>query len=438
MSTVKNQNICIIGAGISGLCAAKHLAQKGFKRISIFETTSRLGGTWNYESDRNYPNPMYKNLITNLPHKLMQYPDFPFPKELSQDKHPHRSMVLEYIKKYADHFSLHPFVKYNHKIVKLVPPSTNSTQALNINELPKWTVYIESILSRSIHVDQFDSVIVCNGHYTKPFIPHFVGLENFKKTVLHSRYYREPEEFDNKVIVIVGYQASGVDIGMEIFSKCNTKIYQVTHGRKVTKTENNKYYVDDERFIYKGNIRKFGYNSSVEFDDGLIVYPDVIIFCTGYLYDFAPFLDNQSLPGFRFGNSVDGLFQQTIYPHIPSLFFVCLSLQVVPALVAHVQCQWIAKILSDLRCQKNENGLYEFTSAFLPSKHNMMEWIKMNKMDSGRKEQMRLGVKQFRYMKEVCLLSKEDVPWNITVDLNALEHMYANKKKPYPSVKAKL
>ena len=90
--------ICIIGAGLSGLCAAKHLKQKGFRNITIFENTSRVAGVWNYDPDPNAPNALYHNLTTNLPHPLMQYPDFPFPNADKIARYPHHSIVLDYIK----------------------------------------------------------------------------------------------------------------------------------------------------------------------------------------------------------------------------------------------------------------------------------------------------------------------------------------------------
>ena len=128
------------------------------------------------------------------------------------------------------------------------------------SRLPKWTVHIEN--NNNINKEQFDSIIVCNGHYTKPYIPNFMGLDKFKKTMIHSRYYREPRHdiFDNKCVVIVGYRSSGLDLATEIFFECkNVKMYQVTHGVKVSR-KTHKYYVQHDRFVYKLNIKQFGDN----------------------------------------------------------------------------------------------------------------------------------------------------------------------------------
>ena len=40
----KDEKICIIGAGVSGLSAAFYLDRKGYKNITVLEKQSRVGG----------------------------------------------------------------------------------------------------------------------------------------------------------------------------------------------------------------------------------------------------------------------------------------------------------------------------------------------------------------------------------------------------------
>lgn len=61
-------NIAVIGAGISGLCAAKHAKQLGFN-VTIYEQNEWLGGIWHYtdktgtdEYGINVHTAMYKGL----------------------------------------------------------------------------------------------------------------------------------------------------------------------------------------------------------------------------------------------------------------------------------------------------------------------------------------------------------------------------------------
>lgn len=43
-------NIAVIGAGTSGLCAAKHSLQQGFK-VTVYEQNNTIGGIWYYTDD---------------------------------------------------------------------------------------------------------------------------------------------------------------------------------------------------------------------------------------------------------------------------------------------------------------------------------------------------------------------------------------------------
>ena len=75
-----------------------------------------------------------------------------------------------------------------------------------------------------------------------------------------------------------------------------------------------------------------------------------------------------------------------------------------------------------------------FKSEYLPNKNEMMQWIDINEQNSGKKQQFVLGVKQFDYVKQLCLLAKESIPDN----LEKLKIMYINKRKPMPYFKSSL
>ena len=86
--------ICVIGAGVNGLCVTKHLIENGLTNITVFESTSRIGGIWNYEPDPKYANPLYKNLTTNIHRDIMHFPDLDFETEC-KEIHPHHSLQYD-------------------------------------------------------------------------------------------------------------------------------------------------------------------------------------------------------------------------------------------------------------------------------------------------------------------------------------------------------
>ena len=108
------KRICIIGAGVAGLCCLRHLTTaRNLQKFDVvaFEEKSEIGGIWVYTPDARgtRPNPMYRDMKTNLPKEVMCYPDFPY--KASQDSFLHHSAVLEYLQEYAAHFGLEKFVQ---------------------------------------------------------------------------------------------------------------------------------------------------------------------------------------------------------------------------------------------------------------------------------------------------------------------------------------
>ena len=42
---------------------------------------------------------------------------------------------------------------------------------------------------------QYDAVVVCNGHYSRPRLPQIAGQDTFPGLVMHSHNYRRPDGF---------------------------------------------------------------------------------------------------------------------------------------------------------------------------------------------------------------------------------------------------
>jgi cation diffusion facilitator CzcD-associated flavoprotein CzcO len=83
--------VAIIGAGPSGLVAARHLANSAL--VTVFEAKTEVGGMWNYTTttEENHPNlerdtmyklygalhsSLYAGLVTNTPKHAMNFKDF--------------------------------------------------------------------------------------------------------------------------------------------------------------------------------------------------------------------------------------------------------------------------------------------------------------------------------------------------------------------------
>lgn len=232
-SPLSVKRVAIIGAGPSGLAAAKFLrAEEYFDTIDVFEQQSEVGGVWHYtpssgeevsipSTNPNIPlekpiwpdgskapifsNPMYEHLNTNIPKQLMGFSDQEFPAESLL--FPARQDVQEYL------------VKYSQDVRDIIAFSTQVDDVQLLKE-DRWEVTIKSTITGVSKKNEYDAVVVSNGHYSVPFIPAVTGIEAFNAAypnlITHSKIYRSPEGFTGKKVIIVGSGASGLDIGTQI------------------------------------------------------------------------------------------------------------------------------------------------------------------------------------------------------------------------------
>jgi hypothetical protein len=65
------------------------------------------------------------------------------------------------------------------------------------------------VLNCCVALQEFDAVVVANGHYSEPNLPDVAGADAWPGLQLHSHNYRTPEVFRDQVVVVVGASNSG-------------------------------------------------------------------------------------------------------------------------------------------------------------------------------------------------------------------------------------
>jgi hypothetical protein len=205
------------------------------------------------------------------------------------------------------------------------------------------TVALPSTSANRTTTEVFDAVCVCNGHYSLPFVPRLRGLDNatsFGIQVLHSIAYDSPEKFGGKRVLCVGGRASGSDLAREL----------TAHASAVYLSDSS--YQGDDPWTQHGvtllpRTTRIIANNTVEFSaqgdfdlTPLSVQVDVIIFCTGYDYNF-PFISAQtSNLQLQVGDRrVSPLVEQLWHPQIPNLAFLGLPHSIVPFPLMELQAQ---------------------------------------------------------------------------------------------------
>ena len=191
----KRKKLAIIGGGISGIISAKYALDEGLEVI-IFEKNSSLGGIW---SENGYAWP---EMITNISKYNSSFINYYW-----QDKDeifPSKKSVNEYLKDFTKLYNIDRYCKLS-TIVTLLTESNNDK------------FRIEYIESSETKIDFFDYVIIASGFFNKP---NYSGFEDYIKNssikIIHSSSFKNPEDYRDKKVVIIGHSHSACQIASEI------------------------------------------------------------------------------------------------------------------------------------------------------------------------------------------------------------------------------
>ncbi len=185
----------IIGAGVSGICAAVQLGKMGITP-KIFEKNEDFGGTW---WENRYPGCGVDtpNLTYTFSFRDADWSRY-FP--LQQE-------ILTYFRQTAAEFDLYKITEFE-------------TRVKSIRWLEgeaKWHVKVEKA-DGTVHDHYADIVFSAVGILNTPMIPKIKGLESFKGPVVHTSDWPDDfaEEIDGKRVAVIGNGASAMQVVPEL------------------------------------------------------------------------------------------------------------------------------------------------------------------------------------------------------------------------------
>eukprot|EP00210_Caulerpa_lentillifera_P007139 g6829.t1 len=355
-----SKRVAIIGAGPGGLKNARECLRQDLQ-IKIFEQGSKVGGTWvltsvpesckelkEYHSaakadkthltDSGIHSSLYESLRTNVPREIMGFPDYPFtrtfPGSSDTRRFPSHSEALKYFEAYAKEYDLMKHVAFETKVTRV--------EYSNRRELG-WDV--ETTNNNTSQVEKFDAVIVCTSHHTIPFIPNIPFFDKFEMPSMHSHLYRNPEVFKDKRVVVYGNGPSGIDIAVDIGTVAK-KVYVCARSWEDVLKNPSKPFESDTNVIPCANIKSCTGKGNLELADGTSLTDlDVMVFCTGYQYDF-PFLKPNDLVTTK-DKRLYPVYKRFIHPKYPtSLFFIDMTAHHLALGIIHFQAQLAARMIS--------------------------------------------------------------------------------------------
>ncbi len=183
----KRNSYAIIGAGPSGLAAARNLQKENISFIG-FESYHSVGGLWDI---KNPHSSVYKSAHLISSKRKTEFNEFPMKDSVAD--YPSHKDLCEYFNDFADHFKLREHFKFNSKVVSTFK-----------REDGLWE------LKTSQEHYLFAGIIIANGNLSEPNIPKFQG--EFSGELLHSKEYKDPIIFKDKRVLVIGAGNSGCDI----------------------------------------------------------------------------------------------------------------------------------------------------------------------------------------------------------------------------------
>uniref|UniRef100_A0A8U7MYI9 Flavin-containing monooxygenase n=1 Tax=Corvus moneduloides TaxID=1196302 RepID=A0A8U7MYI9_CORMO len=399
--------VAVVGAGVSGLTATKCCLDEGLEP-TCFEQSQDIEGLWRYTEHIEAGRPsLYLSVISNSSKEMSAFSDFPFPEDFPVFLP--NAQFLDYLQRYAEHFSLREHIKLGTTVVSIRKHADFATTG-------QWNVVTEAGGKQTSHV--FDAVMVCSGNFSEPSLPlHcFPGIERFRGQYFHSRQYKHPDIFQVEASRVAAKVTISTTRGSWLLShvfehgypwdmvlntrlmsliktnlprplpwwllnyKLNQRFNHENYGLQPEKSclvrepvlnDDLPSYILTGRITIKPGVKEFKDNSVV-FHNCTEEEPiDVVVFCTGYNVSF-PFLEESVV---MVENKHASLYKYVFPTHLQKPTLAVLGLikplgGIMP--VAEMQARWVSRVFKGL-CQLPSQSVME--KEVNEQKKNQVRWF---------------------------------------------------------------
>jgi cation diffusion facilitator CzcD-associated flavoprotein CzcO len=192
------KRVCVIGAGPSGLAAAKNAILAGLA-VTVFEKNDKVGGNWVFNASTGHSS-VYENTHIISSKALSEFEDFPMPADYPD--YPRHNQIQAYFEHYARHFGVMAHIRFRHTVLSAVPQRSGG-----------WQIdYTDADGAR--HSAQFDVLMVANGHHWAPKFPQYEGV--FSGIYAHSHDFKGIDDgWRGQSVLVIGAGNSACDIAVE-------------------------------------------------------------------------------------------------------------------------------------------------------------------------------------------------------------------------------
>jgi cyclohexanone monooxygenase len=191
-------DVLIVGAGLSGIGAAKHLQMHSPQASwCILESRDAIGGTWDLF---RYPGIRSDSDMYTLGYSFKPWVDH---KSIADG-----STIRQYIQKTADENGITPHIRHGHSV----------THATWSTDEACWTITARQKQSDQPVILKARFLYLCCGYYSykNGHQPEFPGQANFKGQWVHPQFWPAKLNYDQKKVVVIGSGATAVTLVPEM------------------------------------------------------------------------------------------------------------------------------------------------------------------------------------------------------------------------------
>jgi cation diffusion facilitator CzcD-associated flavoprotein CzcO len=194
-------DVLIVGAGISGIGSAYHLAKEmPDTSFVILETQETFGGTW---WTHKYPGIRSDSDLHTFGYSFKPWVGPPI---ATADE------IRSYMGEVIEENGLTDHIRYKHKIVHA---SWSSKENL-------WTIHAEKTDSGELVVISANFLWMCQGYYrhSEGYTPEWPGTADFKGRIVHPQTWPDALDLAGKQVVVIGSGATAATLIPNIADKC--------------------------------------------------------------------------------------------------------------------------------------------------------------------------------------------------------------------------